>query len=308
MSTTAFKLPSFAKVNWSLRVLGRRSDGYHEVSTVLQTISLQDELSFSARETQDIVLSCNDPEIPLDDSNLIVRAANALRERFDVTAGATIHLEKRIPAKGGLGGASSNAAVALLGLARLWSLPVDLAQLQEIGARLGADVPFFFVGGCALATGTGTDIVALSDGEHRYLVIVTPNATVATASAYEALKAPALTTLSEASILSISREAVDLELSRLCALHNDFEEVIFASEPEIGRARKVLLEVGAGSSLLAGSGSSVFGIFDSKEGQERAIREMEAETGWRVFPAVTVSHDEYLRALSTSGVPLFASE
>jgi 4-diphosphocytidyl-2-C-methyl-D-erythritol kinase len=308
VSTPAFKLPSFAKINWSLRVLGRRADGYHEVRTVLQTISLQDELHFSARETQDIVLSCNDPEIPLDDGNLIVRAAKVLRERFDVTAGATIHLEKRVPTKGGLGGASSNAVVALLGLAQLWNLPVNLAELQGIGARLGADVPFFFVGGCALATGTGTDIVAFADQAHKYLVIVTPNATVATARAYEALKAPALTTLREASILSISRAAVDLELSHLCALHNDFEEVIFASEPEIGRARKALLEVGAGSSLLAGSGSSVFGIFESKEEQERAIREMEVETGWRVFPAVTVLRDEYLRALGTCGVPLSRSE
>jgi 4-diphosphocytidyl-2-C-methyl-D-erythritol kinase len=270
----------------------------------LQTISLQDELHFCARETPEIVLSCCDPEIPLDDGNLIVRAAHVLRERFAVTTGATIHLEKRIPAKGGLGGASSNAAVALLGLAQLWKLRVSLAELQGIGAGLGADVPFFFVGGCALATGKGTDIEALGDHDHKYLVIISPNATVGTARAYESLKAPALTTLREASILSISRATVDSELSPLCAPHNDFEEVILASEPEIGRAKKALHEVGAGSSLLAGSGSSVFGIFESKQEQERAVREMEAETGWRVFPAVTVSRDEYLRALGACGIPL----
>jgi 4-diphosphocytidyl-2-C-methyl-D-erythritol kinase len=268
----------------------------------LQTVSLRDEVHFSARATRDIVLSCNDPEIPLDHRNLIVRAANALRDRFDVSAGATIHLEKRIPAKGGLGGASSNAAVALLGLAHLWNLPVSAAELHSIGSGLGTDVPFFLVGGCALATGTGTEIEALADHGQQYLVIVTPNATVATGSAYEALKAPALTTSGEASILSISHAAVDLELSHLWAPHNDFEEVIFASEPEIERASKALLEVGAGSSLLAGSGSSVFGIFESREEQERAVREMEAETGWRVFPAVTVSRDEYQRALGTCTV------
>lgn len=299
MLTLAFKLPSFAKINWSLRILGRREDGYHEVRTLLQTVSLHDEIHFSACETHNTVLSCNDPEIPLDERNLIVRAARALRDRFNVTSGATIHLEKRIPAKGGLGGGSSNAAVALLGLARLWNLPANLDDLQEIGARLGADVPFFFVGGCALATGTGTDIEALANDGQKYLVIVTPTATVATRSAYEALKAPALTTSEEASILSISRAAGDLEVSHLWAPRNDFEVVIFAAEPEIERARTALLEVGAGSPLLAGSGSSVFGIFESKEEQERAVREMEAETGWRVFPAVTVSRDEYLRALGT---------
>jgi 4-diphosphocytidyl-2-C-methyl-D-erythritol kinase len=299
MSTPSFRLPSFAKINWSLRILGRRQDGYHEIRTLLQTISLQDEIEFSGRETQNIVLSCNDPGIPLDDRNLIVRAAQALRDRFNVSAGATIHLEKRIPAKGGLGGGSSNAAVALLGLAKLWNLPANLGDLHEIGARLGADVPFFLVGGCALATGTGTDIETIANDGHKYLVIVTPTATVATESAYEALKAPALTTSEEASILSISHAAGGLDVSHLWAPRNDFEDVIFAAEPETERARTALLEVGAGSPLLAGSGSSVFGIFESKEEQERAVREMEAETGWRVFPAVTVSRDEYQRALGT---------
>jgi len=240
----------------------------------------------------------------LDDSNLIIRAANALRERFDVPGGATIHLEKVIPTKGGLGGASSNAAVSLLGLARICDLRLSLDELMELGARLGADVPFFFVGGCALATGTGTEIKALADGEQKRLIIITPNATVSTTRAYEALKAPALTTSSEASILSISRAQVDLELSRLCAPHNDFEDVIFTSEPEIRRAREALLDVGAGISLLAGSGSSVFGIFESKEEQERAVKEMQAEIGWRVFPAVTVSRNEYLHALGPGGNPL----
>ena len=270
----------------------------------MQTISLRDHLHFSAREDGDVSLSCSDKEIPLDDGNLIIRAANALRERFDVTDGATIHLEKVIPAKGGLGGASSNAAVALLGLARIWDLQLSLNELMEVGARLGADVPFFFIGGCALATGTGTEIKALADSDQKHLIIISPKATVATARAYEALKAPALTTSSEASILSISCAQVDLELSHLCVLHNDFEDVIFTSEPEIRRAKEALLDVGARSSLLAGSGSSVFGIFESKEEQKRAVREMQAEIGWRVFSTVTVSRNEYLQALGSSGSPL----
>jgi len=261
-------------------------------------------LHFSARADGELTLSCDDKEIPLDESNLIIRAANALRERFEVTDGATIHLEKIIPAKGGLGGASSNAAVALLGLAHIWNLKVSLNQLIEVGARLGADVPFFLIGGCALATGTGTEIKALTDSEQKHLIIISPNATSSTASAYEALKAPALTTSSEDSILSFSRGKADLELSHLCAPHNDFEDVIFTSEPEIRRAKEALLDVGAGSSLLAGSGSSVFGIFESKQEQERAVRELQAEIGWRVFPAVTVSRNEYLRALGSSGNPL----
>jgi 4-diphosphocytidyl-2-C-methyl-D-erythritol kinase len=291
----------------SLRILGRRTDGYHEVRTVLQTISLQDKLHFSALDSQEVFLSCSDPQIPLGEANLITRAANALRERFGVTAGAAIHLEKRIPAKGGLGGASSNAAVALLGLARLWSLDTSWSALGEIGSALGADVPFFLVGGCALATGIGTNLTDLADSVQKHLVIISPNATVSTASAYEALKAPALTTFSDASILSSSREAANSDLSPLCFAHNDFEGVIFRIEPEIARAKKALVEVGANSSLLAGSGSSVFGIFENKQEQERAVREMKAEIGWRVFPAVTVSRHDYLQALGSCGVPLSRS-
>ena len=304
MSTPAFKLPSFAKINLSLRILGRRADGYHEVRTVLQTVSLADELSFYTRAGEKILLSCNDPEIPLGEDNLIIRAARALRDRFGVRAGATIQLEKHIPTKGGLGGASSNAAMTLLGLARLWSVDISLSDLMEIAATLGADVPFFFLGGRALATGRGTDLKALPDGDRKYLVIISPNATVSTARAYEALKAPALTTLNDDSILFISCAQEISELSHLCAPHNDFEEVIFASEPEIERARNSLLKVGAGGSLLAGSGSSVFGIFDNKQAQERAVDEIQAETGWRVFPAVTVSRHEYLQALGSCRVPL----
>lgn len=296
-------------------MLGRRTDGYHEVHTLLQTVSLQDRLDFSFCEGP-VRLSCNDPEIPLGKDNLIIRAADALQNRCRVEAGAVIHLEKRIPTKGGLGGASSNAAIALLGLARLWDLSLDSLELREIGATLGADVPFFFVGGCARATGIGTELKPIADrvagspadAEQKYLVIVTPNVSVSTAVAYEALKAPALTRLNDASILSISHAGENFELSHPSIPTNDFEDVIFGSAPEIGRAKKSLLDVGASSALLAGSGSSVFGIFENEQAQERAVKEIQAELGWRVFPVVTVSRREYLQELGSCGVALSRSE
>jgi 4-diphosphocytidyl-2-C-methyl-D-erythritol kinase len=295
--TTPFTLPSFAKINWSLEILGRRVDGYHEIRTLLQTISLHDELTFTSTESSEIALSCDDPRIPLGEENLILRAANRLRTRSGTAAGANVHLRKRIPAQGGLGGGSSNAAVALLGLARLWNLEIAREELLEMSAELGADVPFFLVGGCVLAEGIGTDLTEAIDQQKQQLIVITPNATVSTASAYAALKAPALTTLSDDTILSSSRAEANLQLSSLCTPRNDFERVIFESEPEIERAQEALLKAGAISSLLAGSGSSVFGIFESKEEQERAVREMKAEPGWRVFPAVTVSRSEYSQAL-----------
>ena len=114
VSTPLFTLPSFAKINWGLRILGKRPDGYHEIRTVLQTISLHDTLQFATAPDLEISLSCDDPQIPTDQNNLIVRAAIALRARYGVQAGVRIHLEKRIPVQGGLGGGSSNAAVTLL--------------------------------------------------------------------------------------------------------------------------------------------------------------------------------------------------
>jgi 4-diphosphocytidyl-2-C-methyl-D-erythritol kinase len=306
-STPAFKLPAFAKINWSLRILGRRLDGYHEIRTILQAVSLHDELHFAARDDSEMLLSCDEPAIPVNDANLILRAAVALRDRFEVHRGATIHLAKRIPAMGGLGGASSNAAIALLGLAHLWNLDLDSAQLLEIGATLGADVPFFLVGGCALATGIGTEVSTIDGPPTKHLLVVTPESKVATADAYKVFSAPALTSAEHDSILAGScaeKDFAGLDQSRL---HNDFEPVIFAMKPEIKRVKEALLRSGAFGALLAGSGSSVFGIFENKQAQERAARKIQTEAGWQIFRCVTLSRDEYRRALGSCGAPLLRS-
>jgi 4-diphosphocytidyl-2-C-methyl-D-erythritol kinase len=308
VSEFAFRLQSFAKINVSLRILGRRPDGYHEIHTILQTVSLHDDLLFACEPDGQIILSCSEPRIPINENNLVVRAANALRDRFGVKGGASIHLEKRIPAKGGLGGASSNAAMTLFGLTRLWNIDANKSGLIELAARLGADVPFFLTGGCAVATGIGTHVSSLPDVPHKHLLIVTPNATVSTADAYQSFKAPSLTTSGDASILSGSRAEADSEVSDPWRLHNDFEEPIFELEPEIARAKRALIDVGAGGSLLAGSGSSVFGIFDNLQAQQQALKTIKAEVGWRIFPVVTLSRDEYVQALGSCAVPLSRSD
>jgi len=285
------KLPSFAKINWTLRILGRRPDGYHEVATLLQSISLCDELTFELREDDQITLTCDDPAIPVDDSNLVVKAARALQRDH----GANIHLEKRIPAKGGLGGGSSNAAVTLLALNVIWGLELENTDLRRIAAGLGADVPFFLMGGSAEGRGTGTDLCSVADSDQKHLIVITPNATVSTADAYAALNPGSLTTSDSAPILSSS------------SLHNDFEAVIFEIEPEIRRAKEALLEAGARGALLAGSGSSVFGIFDDEAARDRALVELRSEAGWRIFSCRTLSRAEYLQAMGPSGFPLLSS-
>jgi 4-diphosphocytidyl-2-C-methyl-D-erythritol kinase len=318
VSQTSFSLPSFAKINWSLEILGKRPDGYHEVRTLLQTISLHDDLHFGLSGDGSITLDCDEPDIPTDDENLIVRAAYVLKDRYKVEAGAHIRLEKKIPAKAGLGGASANAAVSLLALSHLWSVKANAPELREIGAVLGADVPFFFFGGRALSTGTGATVSSLPDsanGGVQHLIVLTPNARISTADAYAALSSPALTTTEADSILSSSRgegklwHSQPLSLAEVSPddLKNDFESVIFDMEPEIRRTKEALLQAGALGALLAGSGSSVFGIFADRKDQQRAVTEIELEAGWRIFPCVTVSRNEYLRAMGSWDIPFLRS-
>jgi 4-diphosphocytidyl-2-C-methyl-D-erythritol kinase len=300
-------LPSFAKINWSLRILGKRPDHLHEIRTTLQTISLHDSLSFELSEEQEIALICSNAEIPSDHRNLVVRAAHALQQQYRVGKGARIQLEKSIPAEAGLGGGSSNAAVALLALARLWQVDASANDLITIAAELGADVPFFFFGGSMLGTGTGTTLTVLPDPLSQHLIIIAPRASVSTRDAYEALQAPALTSDTSEFILSSSQNRGDSDDS-LPWLHNDFvndfESLIFDIYPEIGRAKDQLIAAGAKAALMTGSGSSVFGVFADQKSQQQALEKIQTEAGWRIFPCVTVSRNEYRHAI---GEELFRS-
>jgi 4-diphosphocytidyl-2-C-methyl-D-erythritol kinase len=304
VSLTEFTVQSFAKINWVLRVLGLRQDGFHELSTIFQTITLHDELRFAARADEQLQLTCNWPEIPLGERNLIVRAGRALQEKYGVRKGASIHLEKNIPVEAGLGGGSSNAAVAMLGLARLWQTEVSKSELEEIGARLGADVPFFLTGGTALGTGLGAAVKPMNETAFRHLIIVKPEARVSTAEAYKSLRARALTKADSDTILSISRADEQNWDSHPDALHNDFEPVVLRMKPEIERAKCALLKSGASGALLAGSGSSVFGVFDNQEAQEHAFEELKREKAWRIFGCATLARGEYLKALGETSAPL----
>lgn len=304
MSFDTFTLRAFAKINWTLHVLGRREDGYHELQTVFQTVSLHDSLTFRSTPDKAITLLCNEPDIPSDDTNLVVRAAETLRQRFRVTAGASIILEKHIPPAGGLGGGSSDAAVTLLGLSRLWNLDPTRDDLEEMGGLLGADVPFFFTGGTAAGVGRGSEVTPLPDAPETALLIVTPDVKVSTAEAFNALNSPALTKADADTILSSSRLRVDFSDSVYGTLKNDFEDVIFELHPEIMRVRDRLMHFGARGALLAGSGASVFGVFDNVEAQERAADAMRSETGWRVFECATLSRARYLKYLGECAAPL----
>lgn len=297
MNGPTLTLPAFAKINLGLRVLGKRPDGYHEIDSVFQTISLNDTVTLTVSDSPQIVLSCDDRSLPTDGENLVHRAAQALQSRFAPDKGARIRLEKRIPALAGLGGGSSDAAVALLGLAYLWQVDLKVEEMSEMASSLGADMPFFLLGGTARGTGTGNEIAPLPDITNKCLLVIKPNVSVSTSDAYRSLNAGSLTTVEAKTILSSSEwneipGSFDPE-----TLRNDFEPVVFELEPEIKRAKVALIGAGAQAALLAGSGSAVFGIFDSEDAQKRAIQAIELESGWRVFPCSTVGRSHYRSAM-----------
>ena len=287
-------------------MLGRRPDGYHGVLTVLQTVSLCDDLEFELRTDGKLTLMCDDPGIPTDETNLIIKAAVALKEKLQTPLGADIKLTKRIPAQGGLGGASSNAAVTLIALYGLWRASSRSPYWRHVALDLGADVPFFTMGGRCIATGIGATVHPVMDGPQQPLIIITPNARVSTPKAYAALQAGSLTRIDAMPILSSSFERLLEGYSgQWPELHNDFERVIFEIKPEIERAKNALLEAGVRGALLAGSGSSVFGVVDDEAMRDRVLDNLQCEAGWQVFSCETLSRAEYFEAMKPSGFPLF---
>jgi 4-diphosphocytidyl-2-C-methyl-D-erythritol kinase len=290
-----FTLPAFAKINWILEILGKRDDGFHELNTIFQTISLCDYLTFE--QSAELTLTCDVEAVPTDETNLIIKAANVLIERFNVKNGAKIHLQKNIPSPGGLGGGSSDCAVALIGLSKLWNLEISFAELVEIGAKLGSDVPFFFYGGTALGTGRGTDIKPLQDVENTRLLLITPNENVPTGEAFARLNLSRLTNSIEKSKFIVCRQADKTFDLRQNKLENDFEKSVFEIKPEIKRVRDKLLELGASQALLSGSGASVFGIFDNENSRQIALQSLLTETLWKQFAVETISREIFRKSL-----------
>lgn len=276
-------------------MLGKRADGFHELCTIFQTVSLHDKITFS--ESKNLSLECTDKKVPTDENNLIIKAAKLLQNNFDISNGAKIYLEKNIPSPGGLGGGSSNAAVALLGLSKLWNLKIEFQDLLKFAEKLGSDVPFFLYGGTALGVGRGTEILPLEQIEEKYNLIVTPDENISTAEAFARLDATNLTNFESKRILQTClKEAHSFDL-RKNELKNDFETSVFYFAPEIKRVKETLLELGATRALLSGSGASVFGLFDTEETRQTAQNALKVEKTWRSFAVATISRDQYREAL-----------
>ncbi len=293
MTASPLRVRSFAKVNLALAVLGKRTDGYHEIQTVFQTIDLSDELEF--RDSPQLELQCEDLPGLLEEENLVWKAARLLSAGNTAKQGASITLRKRIPAGAGLGGGSSNAAATLLGLRRFWEMEDSGPDLWPLAGELGSDISFFLSGGTAFGSGRGEKIQPLADSPSHSLVVVFPGVQVSTAEAYRSLNLALTSSLEDHRIQRFIGQ-VQAGTSFLTGIFNDFEASILAAYPPIREAKRFLEERGATATLLSGSGSSVFGFFSDEESAFAVSREVPRET-WRVFPAKTLSRAEYFQKM-----------
>jgi 4-diphosphocytidyl-2-C-methyl-D-erythritol kinase len=273
---------SYAKINLTLDVLGRRSDGYHELATVMQAIDLYDTICLTATDDGSVRMICSRPELS-NDNNLAVRAVQAVRQRFSLTQGVRIELQKRIPVAAGLGGGSSNAAAVLLALQEWWHLPVSPAEMLSMAAVLGSDVPFFLTGGLALCEGRGEKVTPLAPQwpiAMHWLLLVKPAISVSTAGVFRNLPASDYTdgghSRAVCAALHNKREP------RKEDLHNGLERGVLERYPEVVQAQEAMLLAGASFVRLSGSGPTLFAPFSDLDHAARAQQHLH-DQGYEVY-------------------------
>jgi 4-diphosphocytidyl-2-C-methyl-D-erythritol kinase len=299
---SSIRLRAFAKVNLRLEILGRRADGYHELRTIFQTISLHDTLELSAQRGSQIDFSVEGDDSLAAESvkgNLVYRAIEAAHRELRWRKGIRARLIKRIPVGRGLGGGSSDAAAALIGMMRLARKEIPAARLIEIGSALGADVPFFLFGGTALGIGRGDEIYPLPDAARSTVLVVSPHdIAVRTADAYKWLAAKPVASARP----QLTKGRTTPKLSSFCALcwsaqgaalANEFEAAVFPRYPRLRSIKRELLRQGAEEATLAGSGSAVFALFRSPAMARRAAQAFPKDS---VFICEMISRGDYRRA------------
>jgi 4-diphosphocytidyl-2-C-methyl-D-erythritol kinase len=278
-------VPAYAKINWTLDVLGKRSDGYHELNSVMQTIALGDTLCFTPDVSGTIAFTCDVPALGTQD-NLVVRAAHAARHYAEPSAlGVRIELRKQTPTQAGLGGGSSDAAATLVALNALWRLGLGTAELESIGADLGSDIPFFIRGGTAVIAGRGERVTALPDAEQLWLLVVKPPISVSTAAIFHALTPDDFGHHAHSdAVAEAVRAGAPLPFD---ALHNDLEPSVLRRFPAVAAAYDALRRAGAPVVRMSGSGSALFAPFRDLAAAAR-VHKVVAATGLSVWLTHTI--------------------
>ena len=254
-------LQAYAKINIGLYILGKRSDGYHDLETIFHEINLFDEIDLEPHKT--LEMNADSILVPIDESNLCLKAASILRKERKIKEGVMIQLRKKIPVGAGLGGGSSDAAAVLRGLNELWKLKLSNHQLRTVAGQIGSDVPFFIEGGNAYASGRGEILEHFSLDVPFWIAVVTPLIHISTTWAYSHLK---LQRDGKGSELRAKIAKNISNLKKISSLvQNDFEQSTIEIFPEIVTIKKKLKDKGAVFSLMSGSGSSVFGLFENEK-------------------------------------------
>jgi 4-diphosphocytidyl-2-C-methyl-D-erythritol kinase len=292
-------IPAYAKVNYTLDVLSPRPDGYHNIASVLQTVSLADTVELRLIAGNRIEIECDAPDVPADSTNLAYRAAEVIRSAVSGAQGIGIRLTKRVPSQAGLGGGSSDAAATLRGVNMLLDAGYSDERFTEIAAGLGSDVPFFLTGGTAAVRGRGEQLTALPDGPPFWFVIVKPDSYVSTPRAYR--------TLDEMPERKSARATRDVEslvrsgdMERLAArMTNDFEQAVVPEHDDIMLAMDDLTMARARNVRLCGSGSAVFGLAFSRPEAEEIGRIMRLKYE-QVHVCRAITRDESLSVGTTA--------
>ncbi|MCX8159518.1 MAG: 4-(cytidine 5'-diphospho)-2-C-methyl-D-erythritol kinase [Candidatus Saccharicenans sp.] len=288
---------SLAKINLGLEIGRLREDGYHELITLFQTVNLKDRLTFERRPDGLISLAGNRTDVPWDESNLIYRSALLLRRATGLKSGVSITVEKNIPPGRGLAGGSSNAAVTLLALNRLWGCHLEREKLKTLAAELGADVPFFLHGGLCLGTGKGDELQEVSEMPTAWVLLIVPDFPVSTAQAYREFDRLAGFLTSTGKESKIIKFLEHRNFSLFKHLRNDLEPAAFKIQPQLVDIKKELTAAGAELSLLSGSGSAVFGWFQDWSLARQAAGKFDRD--YEVWLVETVGREQYWQELST---------
>lgn len=285
------KMKTRAKINLTLDVLGKRKDNYHEVEMIMQSIDLFDEMEFISKK-KGITIYCQHCEVPIDESNIVYRAAKLLKDEYNIDKGIDIFIHKNIPVAAGLAGGSSNGAGTLQALNELWQLDLPLTKLMELGKRVGADIPFCLLGGTALAQGIGEKLQSLPPLPSNWLVLVKPPISISTAWVYKNLKINRHTQHPDTAraIQGIKEQNIDKAIPYF---YNILEDVTIPAYPEIKAIKKRLEELGAKGVLMSGSGPTVFGFCRDEKEAQSICRTLKKEYN-EVFIAKT--YDEEVEA------------
>ena len=272
-----------AKINLYLEIINKRADGYHNIESVMHTVSLFDILELTKIEDNKIELVCDNADLSDTKKNLVYKAAEKVKEKYNISCGAKIKLTKNIPMGAGLGGGSSDAAATILALNKIWNINDDIKNLELLGTTLGADVPFFMTGGTAKISGIGDIVEKINTKFKGTFVLVKPNFGVSTPYAYSKVKFPLTNTHKISKITTIlEKEAFDFESAK-DLFFNRFEDFIFDEYQEIKQIREVLEDLGC-ASLMSGSGATVFGLVHDKENLDFILNELK-KCGWNIWVA-----------------------